>query len=213
MEQLSLLPSSVGTPECWGESALLKKLLLAGQMGNLEVVPQRKYVGVGKKGNIPFTDEELEHNIWAQIAYNPDGCWEWKGRPNPAGYGGINWRWPVRFGQPDRREQIASRAVWILTRGPITSRDFICHRCDNPPCCRPDHLFFGSATINTADMVAKGRNRGPKSEDCSTTKLTRDDVAMIRTSPRGYGRAKELAEKFGVTTATIHHVRKGKTWR
>jgi len=50
--------------------------------------------------------------------------------------------------------------AWEDVNGPISDGLWVLHRCDNPPCCRPDHLFLGTPADNTADMIAKGRGRG-----------------------------------------------------
>jgi HNH endonuclease len=80
-------------------------------------------------------------------------CWVWTRATDPAGYG--------RFGIGSRganRVFFAHRVALALT-GTIPPDDLdACHRCDNPPCCNPGHLFLGTLLDNMADMVAKGRN-------------------------------------------------------
>lgn len=92
-----------------------------------------------------------------------DGCWEWTGqrsregasRRRGAGYGQFMGTW-TRIVQ-------AHRYSWELHNGPIPGGMFVCHRCDNPGCVRPDHLFLGTPKDNTDDMVRKGRQvRGPE---------------------------------------------------
>lgn len=97
--------------------------------------------------------------FWSRIAEVESGCWEWTGAINQqTGYGHIN-----AMGS----SWTTHRLMWTLINGPIpkgTSRgDFcICHRCDNPPCINPDHLFLGSALDNMRDRDAKGRGRNGK---------------------------------------------------
>jgi hypothetical protein len=59
-----------------------------------------------------------------------------------------------------RRDVGAHRVAWTLTNGPIPAGLVVCHRCDNPPCCNPEHMFIGTQRDNLADMFAKGRWRG-----------------------------------------------------
>lgn len=84
----------------------------------------------------------------------PDGCWEWMGARTPLGYGQLS----AGHGRPPL---YAHRIAYELRHGPIPSRRFICHRCDNPPCVNPAHLFLGDARANHADMTAKGRGSVP----------------------------------------------------
>lgn len=91
----------------------------------------------------------LDVRFWAKVAKG-DGCWEWTASRNSLGYGNI---------RVERKRFVAHRVAWALTYGPIPDGLFVCHHCDNPPCCRPDHLFLGTHADNMADMVAKGRCR------------------------------------------------------
>lgn len=197
--------------ELCGNSEVLKELILSGQINNIEPFPQKKYVGVGKRGYIPFTDYELEYNFWSRVNVVEHGCWEWKASKKTRNYGGVNWRWPDRFGCPGKKEQTASRVSWILTSGPITSEQFVLHKCDNPPCCRPDHLFLGDNRLNTDDKVSKNRHWWPLSINARTRKLTEDQVREIRrrsAEPRG-----DLAREFSVTGANIKAIVQRETWK
>lgn len=87
--------------------------------------------------------------FWSKVdRTKPDACWPWIGYRNVHGYG--------TFWFEDRHV-IASRMAWELTHAPITNGLFVCHRCDNPPCCNPAHLFLGTMADNFHDAVAKGR--------------------------------------------------------
>lgn len=85
-----------------------------------------------------------------------NGCWEWKTSFHPTGYGAFWFRGDSRY---------AHRVSWIFNRGEITDSLHVLHRCDNPRCVNPDHLFLGTQQDNVADRDRKGRGAkviGPK---------------------------------------------------
>jgi hypothetical protein len=89
----------------------------------------------------------------ANVTVTPTGCWEWQRFRNFLGYGATSWR-----GRPWK----VTRLVYTATHGAFDPLLYVCHRCDNPPCCNPDHLFLGDHTTNQRDMVAKGRHSQQK---------------------------------------------------
>lgn len=81
-------------------------------------------------------------------------CWLWKGPLSVLGYG----RLVVPGGHRGDPKVYAHRLSWEVANGPIPKGMCVLHRCDNPPCIRPSHLFLGTRADNSADMVAKGRS-------------------------------------------------------
>jgi hypothetical protein len=80
----------------------------------------------------------------------PNGCWPWKGRRTDKGYGQF---------QVNGRKKRAHRWLVEYALGDELDPDiFVCHTCDNPPCCNPRHLFIGDALANNRDCAAKGRH-------------------------------------------------------
>lgn len=133
------------------------------------------------------------------------GCWVWLGVTSPKGYG-----WAKAGG---KRRVPAHRLAYVLANGPmplLTGGKPTCvlHRCDNPPCCNPAHLFLGSNRDNIDDMLAKGRSR--KGERHGRAKLTETDVLAILGSADTDA---ALAQQFGVTTATIVAVKQRRIWK
>jgi hypothetical protein len=90
------------------------------------------------------------------------GCWRFTGAIGSHGYGYFCW---------DDKTHLAHRASWEVHRGSIPRGMFVCHRCDNPRCCNPDHLFMGTAKDNSDDMRAKGRGRWQNMEDLGAISL------------------------------------------
>ena len=134
------------------------------------------------------------------------GCHVWSGSLDAEGYGRVSvrgrWRW-------------AHRLVWELANGSIPDGLFVCHRCDNPPCCNPAHLFLGTNADNMADMVAKGRGlAGRRSgEDNPNHKLTSVDVKQIRALLEHGSTQVKVARLFSVSRRTVREIRDGLTWR
>lgn len=94
----------------------------------------------------------LADRFWPKVdRRGPDECWPWKAARRAAGYGKIG------RGKSGRGWMLAHRASWELAHGPISSETLVLHRCDNPPCVNPAHLFLGTHADNVHDMVAKGR--------------------------------------------------------
>jgi hypothetical protein len=101
----------------------------------------------------------------------------------------------------------AHRVAWELTNGPIPPGLHICHRCDNPPCVTPAHLFVGTNLDNIADKVAKGRQRGARAgERHHNAKLSDADADGIRASSK---MQKELAAEYGVSQSLVSLIRSG----
>lgn len=93
----------------------------------------------------------LECRFWSkvEVTENPDDCWNWKAKAKSGhGYGIFN------LGD---HQSNAHRVSWMLSNGPIPDGLFVCHKCDNPRCCNPNHLFLGTPKDNTDDMNRKGR--------------------------------------------------------
>lgn len=134
-------------------------------------------------------------------------CWSWTGGTNKDGYG------VVSIG---RKRWLAHRFAYTLSHGPIPDGLMVLHSCDNPPCCRLEHLFLGTRADNVADMAAKGR---AKFGTVDPTKprhviLTPGEVIAIRHEfLRGSTNLTLLAKKYGVTTANICRIIHYQTWK
>ena len=128
------------------------------------------------------------------VRASASGCWEWGGRKNDGGYGVF---------ELGRKRHLIHRAVYKLCVGAVPDEILVCHECDNPPCCRPDHLFLGTEADNNRDCVAKGRH--------GSLKLTDQQVLDVRrraaTGKRGI--IKALARELKVSLTTVRRVIQG----
>jgi hypothetical protein len=93
----------------------------------------------------------MEERFWEKVRKS-DQCWEWIASKTRNGYGFFH-----RGGRVDRKPIRAHRLSWELHNGPIPDGLWVLHKCDNPCCVRPDHLFIGTRSDNMKDCAAKGR--------------------------------------------------------
>lgn len=153
-----------------------------------------------------LTDLELSR-LWSKVdkSGGPDACWPWTACSIRGGYGRIAMR---------GRLQLAHRvAVWAATGSPVDPDMEVCHRCDNPSCCNPAHLFVGTHSENIRDSVRKGRfNVGRMGSGNGRAKLDERSVASIRSERHGGASLSQLARKFGVSKTQISLIVTGAGW-
>jgi hypothetical protein len=149
----------------------------------------------------------MADRFWPKVdrGAGPDACWPWTASTTH-GYGQI--------GVPGTRPHKAHRVAWELTNGPIPDGLLVCHRCDNPPCCNPAHLFLGTNADNMRDMVAKGRagSRTAAGDLNPKARLTPEQVQEIRAAIASGEKFSELARRMGVSWTAVGNIAKGKTW-
>lgn len=167
---------------------------------------------LGQKGCSPkcsriLRDPPFAQRFWAKVMKGgPAECWPWVGAKKSSGYGNF-----AGIGT-----SIASRVSWELTKGPIPSGLFVCHHCDNPPCCNPTHLFVGTQRENISDMFKKGRQAtytGNPGESNPAAKLNGELVAEIRRRLASGSTHAALAGEFLVSKNTIRNIDRGVSWK
>lgn len=170
----------------------------------------------------------MQFRFWPKVTFPEEGleCWVWRGARNNHGYGQLNL---------DNKRIYAHRIAWEHCFGPIPHGLCVLHRCDNPPCINPAHLFLGTYVDNALDMVRKGRDaatrhpervlRGdqhpshlrpetrPRGEAHSGAKLTVEKVREIRRRFAAGVAARALAREFGLGRSTIQHVIHRESWK
>lgn len=138
---------------------------------------------------------DVEDRFWSKVRIG-DGCWEWAASIGSHGYG------QMRFGG---RPCTAHRLAWMFERGPIPAGVHVLHRCDNPRCVRPGHLFVGTHADNMADMASKLRH--------GTTKLTCALVCEIRTRADAGESFASIARRLSIGDSAVSKAVSRRTWR
>ena len=158
--------------------------------------------------------EDLRTLLLARSAKTSSGCLEWTAGLGRGGYGKL---------KVSGVTLSAHRAAYLAFVGEIPNGLNVCHRCDNPLCLNPDHLFLGTTRENMADKVSKLRQargdrqglrlhpeRAPRGERNGAARLTVDHVLAIRAS---HASRSKLATDYLVSKSTIDHIITRKTWR
>ena len=152
----------------------------------------------------------LAERFWLKVdVRGPNDCWPWKASRYSNGYGGIG------LGGKDAGKGLAHRVSWEIHFGPITDGMLVCHKCDNPACVNPAHLFIGTQKDNMADCGRKGRLSGgslpgEKNPNSKLTKPQADDIR--RRYSRGGVFQKDLAAEYGITQAQVSYIVLRKSW-
>lgn len=169
--------------------------------------------------NLGLTEREA---FESRMKHMPNGCIEWGGNIDGTGYGRFCFK---------RRIELAHRAAWRIFKGEIPKNACLLHRCDNPPCVNPDHLFLGDRGDNARDMASKGRQwiqqnperrldtlvcpteLKPRGEQHGMSKLTEQQVISIRERSSNGELGKHLAVSFGCARTLISAIVNGQIWR
>jgi hypothetical protein len=163
-----------------------------------------------------------DRKLWDRVRIDnssDDACWEWQGSVLRGGYGSV--------GIIDGKAWSAHRLSWVLAFGEIPEGMCVCHRCDNPGCVRPSHLFLGTYRDNNSDKEAKGRAnhpRGrqhgwqrkpesrPRGERNGRAVLTAVDVREIRRRVASGETLKAVARSYRVSDTHVSFIVARKSW-
>jgi hypothetical protein len=157
----------------------------------------------------------LEERFWKYVDKKGDNdCWVWKGYRQIYGYGQIF---------INKKSCGTHRVMWELVNGPIPEGLFVCHHCDNPPCCNLSHLFLGTSQDNVNDMMQKGRfvrysgsrngKDNGKGRGKGGKKLTMIEATEIRELRKTGLTFLEIGNKYRVSAVMIYYIVSGKFWK
>ena len=154
----------------------------------------RKHRGTETRGGLrlPPAHERLS----AALTETPSGCLVKTTSLNQKGYSRMT---------IDGQRVLCHRLAWEVAHGPIPAGRAVCHTCDNPPCCNPDHLFLGSIADNNRDMWDKGRGTisPPK-----WRKIPPSEHDAIKRRLADGERHQSIAASYGVTRQAINYLAK-----
>lgn len=157
-----------------------------------------------------FKQQSIEDRFWSKVdkSRGNDACWNWTAKSGDSGYGSI------LVGGRGGLFPFAHRLAYQLTHGTIPDGLWVLHKCDNPSCCNPSHLFLGTHQENMRDRNTKGRQAHLKGESAGNHKLNTETVKYIRSRYDAGGISQlELAHEIGISLSAISQIVLGKTWK
>lgn len=159
-----------------------------------------------------YTKIPIEERFWKKVIKKTTfECWEWNAAKNPNGYGLI--------GLGSKKDGLikAHRASWIIKFGNIPNNMCVLHKCDNPKCVNPEHLFLGNQLDNVCDCISKKRHSQPPvrfGEKNNKSKLSKADVIEIKKIFNSSNISqRKFAKKYNVSHGTIGAILRNKTWK
>lgn len=173
-------------------------------------------MGCERKLSVASLKKSLDERFWEKVVKTEGGCWNWTASTRHKGYGAFVYE---KNGVVVQGR--AHRYSWELHCGDIPDGMFVLHRCDNPACVNPEHLFLGTNQDNVNDMMRKGRHGAGGSKCGSNGKWKRgkdhwncripDDTVVLIKNDRSLGMSCGLlSKKYGVAISHVYKICTGK---
>jgi len=178
---------------------MYQKIIIVGNLGS---DPELRRTPDGTP--VTLTKDDADR-FWAKVdRRGPNECWEWKEYRDRDGYGAFN-----LGGRPYGSHRISL----LLATGAIPDGMLACHKCHNPACVNPRHLYWGTPADNVRDMIEAGRERYLFGEDNPCSRLSWDEVRRIRDDyARGVLSQAKMGEEYGLSQRAISKVVRNETW-
>lgn len=166
---------------------------------------RKHYIAMRHSGQLDVVQQKglpiKERLFLRSKAIEKTGCIEWTGSKDRDGYGFIGVNGSLTG---------THRASWEEANGrPVPNGMYVLHKCDNPSCINPEHLFVGTQRDNVKDMVDKSRISSRKGALNGAAKITEDLVKAIRSDLRP---SKQIANEYGLNRNTVWLIRSGRNW-
>lgn len=150
--------------------------------------------------------DEIERFHKKYVKDKNTGCWNWIAGTRPNARGKLYGRHHMDNGKGIG----AHRFSFMIHNGEIPNGKYVCHRCDNPLCVNPEHLFIGTHVDNMRDMVEKGRSYKGSGEKKGVSKLTNYQAAEIM---QATGTNRDIAKQYGVSVSVVGRIKRGETYK
>jgi hypothetical protein len=160
----------------------------------------------GHRKNRPAPRPLIQRISESYIEDKETGCWNWQKKLDKKGYGRIR----VKDTNSKDRMMLAHRASFEVHHGQIPSSTLVCHKCDNPRCVNPSHMFIGTHKDNSDDKINKGRDRHATGEENGISKINQKTVDEIRASALSL---RQLASIYGLSYGHVGKIKRNEFWR
>lgn len=191
----------------WIEENQGKHICACGCGGAINVLPKhhQRRIGIPRLVKGHSRRRPGDERFLDMLERVANGCWLWTGCVSRDRYG--------IFNKGGRTAVLAHRVSYELHCAPIPKGMFVCHRCDNPPCANPMHLFLGTNADNMADMIAKGRQtRGEQKKNSKLTEQHVREILALPKLPNRHGVWRAYARLNNVSDTTVRDVAHRRTW-
>lgn len=154
-----------------------------------------------------LTKEQVLKDLFSNIEIKANGCWQWTSycRGNARSF-----KYPVRK-YTNKGYAFHRLVAWVFHKMDMTSKQVVCHTCDNTLCVNPEHLVVADQKWNVRDMWAKGRSSRLGSQN-NRTNLTEENVLEIKKLLKEGLPHKEIAEKFKIKRTVVSAINTGQNW-
>lgn len=149
--------------------------------------------------------EETKKRFWEKVdRKGKEECWEWQKDQTDYGYGRMS---------VDNQVFLANRLSYIINHEEHPGEEFVLHKCDNPPCVNPHHLYLGDYSDNIKDAYERGRRESLSGNNSPIAKINSEDAEEIRKMYDGSEMTqKEIGDIYGITARQVSSIVNDEVW-